>query len=76
MVLTPIIAHQDALGGSTITKCDWSLLLPEHVPDFLLSLQTMSPKCGQTRWLIPMPQINYRVDVMVIEWVSAGLLKL
>lgn len=34
----------DALGGSTITKCDWGLLLPENVPDCLLPLQTMCPK--------------------------------
>lgn len=34
----------EALGGSKITRYDWSLLLPKNVPDCLLSLQTMCPK--------------------------------
>lgn len=66
ILLTPIITHQDALEGSKITRCDWSLLLPKNVPDCLLSLQTMCPKVQPDEVVNPYVRDNYGVDVVMV----------
>lgn len=55
----------EALGGSKITRYDWSLLLPKECARLLLSLKPCAQRYSQTSGVIYVRD-NYGVDVVMV----------